>query len=405
MRLRGATPAVVVGGTLNSLGVVRSLARAAVPTFVLGISRACPAAWSRHARFVCIRNLEGKPLIDALVALGTRLKRRPVLILTADQSVETVSACLEEIQAVYRICLPAHDTVRALSDKALFQKFSEREGFPVPRGVVLTREDELDDLASLTPPLILKPASKSLVLKGIVERAVRAGTLQEARTAAGRMLKRANPVLAQEWINGADSDIFFTLFSCGADGRVLSLFVGRKLVSSPPAIGSTAICTAATESREELVALTERFLERTHYRGLGSLEFKRESSSGRFQIVEPTVGRTDWQEEIATLCGQNIPLLTYRAAVGEPDAYDYRMTACPARSIAWRASMGHRRPRGQSRLRAAEVDGYWRWSDPVPALYYYGYERFVRRIWRRGLQKLRGVAASSLSGHATRNAL
>ena len=50
--------------------------------------------------------------------------------------------------------------------------------------------------------------------------------------------------------------------------------------------------------------------------GVGSLEFKRDRKTVKFMIVEPTVGRTDAQEEIATLCGVNIPLIAYSTALG-----------------------------------------------------------------------------------------
>jgi predicted ATP-grasp superfamily ATP-dependent carboligase len=60
-----------------------------------------------------------------------------------------------------------------------------------------------------------------------------------------------------------------------------------------------------------LAGLTRHFIEQVRYEGIGGLEFKRDRRAGRIVIVEPTVGRTDWQSEIATLCGINIPLTVY----------------------------------------------------------------------------------------------
>src|SRR2546421_333726 len=100
-------------------------------------------------------------------------------------------------------------------------------------------------------------------------------------------------VIAQVWMEGPDTDITFTLFSCDRRGKLLGLFPGRKLVCSPPAIGNTAVCVPAPEVADELVAPTMQFIDRLGYRGLGSLEFKRDRRSGRSLIIEPTVGRTD----------------------------------------------------------------------------------------------------------------
>lgn len=379
-----STPVVVVGGTLNSLGVVRSLAGAGIPIHVLATSRACAAGWSRHTHFVSAPSLEGPALVQSLVNLALHLRSRPVLVLTADESVETVSQERERIASLYRFSLPGHEFVQILSDKILFQEFAQREGFPVPRAVALGGVEDLTRLGALTPPLVLKPASKLLVLKGLAARAVRAETLEKAKAAATALLQSAPQVLAQEWIEGADDSLFFTLFSCDRNGRLLGLFTGRKLICSPAAIGSTAVCVPAPEVSEVLADQTRRFISRTQYRGLGSLEFKREQSTGRYLIVEPTVGRTDLQEEIATLCGSNLPLLTYRAEVDEASAGDLPQTppaSASTKEFAWRSSIEYRRALKTAGI--SSVDGFFRWSDPMPALYYYGYERGALRVWRR----------------------
>src|SRR5690348_10952099 len=120
-------PAVVVGGTLNGLGVVRSLARGGVPVVALDTTRQCPAAWSRHCTFVQVPSLEGEALTDALVRLASRLRCRPALILTSDQSVLTVSAARGRLAPLYSIDLPSRQIVETLADKTLFHVLAERE--------------------------------------------------------------------------------------------------------------------------------------------------------------------------------------------------------------------------------------------------------------------------------------
>src|SRR6266853_922250 len=382
-------PAVVVGGTLNALGVVRSLSPGRMKIYLLETSRQCAAGWSRHCSYIPTSEPDGSILVDSLAGLAARLGCRPVLILTSDQSVNCVSERRAEIEALYRISMPPHAVVRALADKTLFQALAQREGLAVPRGVCVADARDIERLDTLQPPLVVKPADKTLALKGIVERAVRAETVTVARRVTARMLARAPRIIVQEWVDGPDTEIFFTLFSCDRDGKPLGMFPGRKLVCEPPAIGTTAVCVAAPEVADELVALTLEFIARVGYRGLGSLEFKREARTGRFLIIEPTVGRTDWQEEIAALCGVNLPLMTYFGELGEN---------CPAvagtsRPIAWRSSAGYRAPRLSG---TRTFDGFFRWSDPLPAVYYYGYERVLvrlrRKIWALPVRMFAGDA-------------
>jgi predicted ATP-grasp superfamily ATP-dependent carboligase len=150
-------PVVVVNSSLNALGVIRSLAPGRMPIYMVTTTRLCPAAWSRFCRVVRFSSLHGRALIDGLKRLGQRLDERPVLILTGDAEVEAVSTFREELEPLFRISLPSKEMVTLLADKTLFQKYAEREQFPVPRSIVITNSAELQLLAGLTPPLVIKP--------------------------------------------------------------------------------------------------------------------------------------------------------------------------------------------------------------------------------------------------------
>jgi predicted ATP-grasp superfamily ATP-dependent carboligase len=104
-------PAVVVGGTLNALGVIRSLSYGHMPLFVVETSRQAAACWSRYCRFLAAPSLDGVPLVDTLVRLGTRFRSGPVLILTSDECVDTISAARGEVETLYRISLPSPEIV------------------------------------------------------------------------------------------------------------------------------------------------------------------------------------------------------------------------------------------------------------------------------------------------------
>jgi D-aspartate ligase len=366
-------PAVVLGGGLGGLGVVRSLARGGMPIFVVDKGHGCPAAWSRFARFVNLHSMGGSGLIKELINLSIRIGERPVLILTTDADVNTVSAFRNELEPFFRFSLPAPEMVRTLYDKAQFQLLAEREGLAVPRGVILTNPSEFPLIRTLVPPLAIKPADKApLVSNKENDRPVRVEGWDEATVHAAKMMERAGRLAVQEWIEGDDSDIYFCLFVCSSEGEILANFSGRKLVCIPPAVGITAICAAAPEVDEELTRLSRQFTERVGYRGIGSLEFKRDRRSGKLLIIEPTVGRIDWQEEIATLCGVNIPLVAYRAEA----KIAVKESTRPTSRVMWRSSIVHRLPAGITPPGVSLRDGYFRFNDPLPGLYYYAIELF-----------------------------
>jgi D-aspartate ligase len=357
------TPVVVVGDVLTALGVVRSLASAGIPVYLACDTRFCPAGLSRQCTLLRVPDLEGQGLVDGLLSIAGRIGEKAVLILSSDVQVLAVSRARAALEAHYFLALPTETMVDVLMDKAKFQAYAEEIGLRVPRAVVLEEGHDEQALDVLSMPVVVKPADHELAP---AERTTRADTLAEARAVARRMRCAASSVVVQEWIDGDDDDIYFTLFVCDGQARIVALFTGRKMICEPPLVGSTALCVAAaTEQHQTLAAQTQAFVTRSHYHGIGGLEFKRHRRTGQFVVVEPTVGRPDWQEEIATLCGVNIPAIAYWTALGE--SVESVGPIDPA--VAWRASFRYRPRAGQLPPGTRFVDGYFRRADPLPGVY------------------------------------
>lgn len=362
------TVAVVVGDELNALGIVRSLGMAGVPVIKVVTDLCALSARSRYGEKVLVEKTEGEALIKALIKLADQLPEKPVLFVTEEKTVRTISENRDRLLAFYQFRLPAHDRLMVLMHKQGFQALAEATGAPIPAVVQLQSTADLPKLALLTYPCVLKPSAKDYAYGA---RFAKAYVVQTADEAAARYREIA-PVCAdlvvQQWIEGGDDDIYFCLQYIGDQGPVSS-FAGRKLRSWPPRIGGTASCTAAWEVADELAALTSRFFAETGFTGMGSMEFKRDRRDGRFYMIEPTVARTDFQEEVATLNGVNIPLAAYFFETGLP----VPPVARPARDKAWREPLVNRwsqeqqpdlTPRGLHDLTV--VDAYFRVSDPMP---------------------------------------
>jgi D-aspartate ligase len=380
---KGAVPAVVICSHLNSLGIVRSLKRGGMPIYVADISRFGPAMWSRYSRPVVIEALYGPKLIDGLLRLRERLRCRPVLFATEEMGVFTISENREVLQQAYHVRLPPKEMIETLVNKARLQELAEQIGFPVPRSLVVNARTDIQRLGDLRYPVIIKPADRINLHLGKTERLSQAATASEAQTISERLLGTIGEFVVQEKVPGPDSNIYFTLFYCGRNRVEVAMFTGRKIRSDPPEIGSTALCVGSPETRDELESLTRSFLKQVDCSGMGSLEFKRDPVQDRFIMIEPTVARTDWQEEIATLCGVNIPLAAYRHELGLQE----EPLPVPRGNVAWRESYAHLRS-GRKLLPGKRiVDGYWRFKDPLPGLIFYAY-LLLRTIYRSTIKPL-----------------
>lgn len=308
-------PAVVVGGGINGLGVLRSLAKARVPVIVLETDTEKPAMRSRYGRKVVYRNDEQDAVISALEKLAGEIPYgRPMLILTQEGTVSSVSAHRERLQSLYRIALPAPDVLTSLMHKDGFRAMAEAAGAAIPRTLHITGAGQVDAIRTLQPPFVVKPSIRHTSYSSAFRKAYRIDAVGEARDLVHRILPTLPDVVIQEWIEGSDSDIFFCLLYITGSGDVAASFAGRKIRSWPPRVGGTASCApASTADSDTLARRTAEFFGHAGIRGFASMEYKRDVRSGEFYMVEPTIGRTDYQEEVATLNGVNIPLAAYEA--------------------------------------------------------------------------------------------
>ena len=387
------TPAVVLGAGPNGLGVARSLARAGVRTWLLDSDGQRFEMHTRAARSLGIASLHGPMLIDELVRLGTtRLAGlRPVLLLTQEESVKVVSHERERLSPLYRFRLPPKELLDALLHKHGFQRLAEQFGCPIPKLIRVGTPAELPTLERLRYPVVVKPGERHDGYGRQFKKAYRVESAAEAIELVGRILPVMPDVVVQEWTEGPDSNIYFCLQYIDGQGQVTASFTGRKIRSWPPQVGGTASCAPAPDAHAELSALTTKFFRDAGVAGMAAMEYKRDVRSGVFRMVEPTVGRTDYQAEVATLNGVNLPYAAYCGALG----LSFPAPPLAPKSIAWRVrSEDVQSARAQSQ-RPGEgfeafdgiADAIWRWSDPLPGL---------AQFRRRALQALRVRAAKML---------
>lgn len=364
--------AVVVGGGLNALGVARSLAREGVAVRLLAGGRDLPAARSRHVRLSCYDDRQPENVIDALldIARQTPGLRRP-LILTEEEKVTAVSADRERLINDYILQLPAAETVTQLLHKDGFRAAAEAGGHVLPRTRRIRAVADLAGLADLVPPLVIKPAGRQKAFLARFPRATRVDTLAAARDALRAMLTVSDDLVVQEWIEGDDSTIYFCLQYVPADDRAPISFVGRKLRAWPRQTGGTARCVAAPEAADVLEPTTTRFCRQHGVVGLAGMEYKWRASTQEYVMIEPTIGRTDHQEEIATLNGTNLVWTAYRLALGL-DAPAVKSVSPPR---IWKDPMADANAAAVDKRIACPpprdarvVDALWRPNDPGPSL-------------------------------------
>ncbi|WP_156427579.1 hypothetical protein [Thiohalocapsa sp. ML1] len=194
-----------------------------------------------------------------------------------------------------------------LLDKSKIEERCNGVGLNYPRTRLLDDLSELHDtVRSLSFPVIVKPVRPLSSFKTIVVRSLRALERERGR------IEECVPVLIQEFIEGGDDRIHFGALYLD-EGKVLARFEGRKLYSRP--MGHTTIAVPAPD--DEVNALTVCFFDGLDLSGPVSLEVKM-GCDGRYWVIEPTVGRTDFWTGLCSANGVNFPLIEYAATLGLP---------------------------------------------------------------------------------------
>ncbi len=307
--------AVVLHIAYTGYGVVRSLASAGIPIVAFQKDLTPPEARSGLCRRV-VTFADEDDLLARLVSLAGECGEKPVLFITSDVYVEFFIRHRDILEDLFLIHYPATETVDLLLRKDSFLDYASRRGLPMPRSWKIGSMDDLDEhMHSMAFPVIVKPFHKTRAwLAARLAKAYLAGSREELVSLYRKVFPVEARLLVQEWVPGPDSNVEYCLAYFDQDSRCLASFTGAKIRQWPVGTGSTA--STRPVDNELIRVVTIALFSALGYQGFGSVEYKKHEITGKYYIMEPTVGRPNQQSYVATANGINMPLVAYNALTG-----------------------------------------------------------------------------------------
>lgn len=387
-------PVMVVGGSANALGVLRSLTHCEL--HLLCDSVQAPAWHSRWGQKHRSVDTKAPTVVEELLQLSALFSgRKPVLLLTEEKTVVQVSAARERLAPYYHFVFCDAAMLLALQSKSGFQQLANQVGAAIPQGRILSQLSDLNLIEDLNYPCVFKPLEQNEAYSRQFKKAYKVGSAAEVANLYPAIAAVMPQMIVQEWLEGDDSDIYFCLAYFDTKGQLVSSFTGRKLRSWPLQVGGTASCTAAPEAAAELTEKTVEFCQAIGYVGQMGMEFKYDANRGGFYMIEPTVGRTDYQHEIATLAGCNVLSAMVASLAGKPASSQSALAQASGSNgnnnvyakvnkVVWYDEIADANALangGPNNLchDYQRIAAVWRWSDPKPGLV---------SLWRRLKRKL-----------------
>lgn len=311
-------PALILGSHTTALGTMRSLAAEKIKTFCITRPNRY-ITFSRHYH----RPPFGYPFLSDPEQLEAYLAgfplQRAVLFPCSDDWVLAVSRKADDLSQRFPVTISEYSCLRRLIDKGNLRALLEQHGIPHPPSFVIDSAHDLDRIDEQSESVwFLKPVD-SLAFRSHYH--VKAFIVKSAAEAHRRYddAKRAGfEMILQEYIPGPAGSHYFIDGYIDAGGSLRSLFVRRRLRMHPPDFGdSSYMVSIPKDEAGDAAASVTALLSDIGYRGIFSVEFKKDHRDNSFRLVE--VNTRAWAYiAFAAACGVNIAHQAYRDALGLP---------------------------------------------------------------------------------------
>lgn len=304
--------AVVLGMFETGLGVVRSLGRNGIKVYGFDFKKDI-AFYSRYVKAkICPHPLnEEKQFIQQLIFFGKKQHQKPVLFITSDDFLISVSRNKKELEEYFLINLSENILIESVADKYEQYKLAKSAGIELPQTFALRKTKEINAVSNeLHYPAIIKGLDVNFWRKNISGsiKGFEILTKSEFIVKANELLRKNTECLAQEIIQGPDTNHykFCTYFS--RKGEMLLGFTLQKIRQNPIRFGVGSVVQSI--QYDKLFKTGEKLFKTINYKGVGSAEFKLDEKDGKLKLIE--INARYWQQNaLPDVCGMNFPLTDY----------------------------------------------------------------------------------------------
>jgi len=313
-----APGALVVGGDHPGLAIARSLGRHGVPVYIVD-DQYCISSCSRFAKKVIRVEsiLDERKTVDAVLAVGREHNLKDwILFPTRDENVAAFSRYRSELAQFFRVTTGPWESVEWAWDKKKTYELAEELGIPCPKTF---NPKSIEEIPALYPrlPLAIKPAVKENFFYATGAKAWRADTPEQLRSLYEKAIRqiKAEEILIQEIVPGGGIEQY-SYCAFVQKGIPQCVLTARRARQHPREFGRAATYVETVDA-PEIEILSERFLKAINYHGVVEIEYKRDSRTGEYKLLD--VNARPWGfHAIGRAAGIDFPYLIYADQVGIP---------------------------------------------------------------------------------------
>jgi len=316
--MRRVNSAIVLGMFETGLGVGRSLGRSGIE--VIGMDFKKDVGF--HSRYInariCPHPIDREnEFVDFLLEFGKKQIERPVIFVTSDDFLVSVSSNRDCLKRYFLMNFPDEKVIKAIIDKFQQYELVRSVGIPAPKTFLPKSLKDISRIRrKLNYPVFVKACevnswrrSIGASIKGFV-----VNSDHEFEDAFQTIFERRSRAIVQEIVQGPDTNHFKACCYISQKGEFLLAFTLQKIRQQPIRFGVGAIVRSIHYPK--LLEIGKRLFTALGYRGIGSAEFKLDEKDGELKLIE--LNPRYWQQNIlADRCGMNFPLTDYLETTGQ----------------------------------------------------------------------------------------
>jgi len=305
---------------VNGLGLTRSLGEAGVRVRAVDSARRAPELFSRYCVPLACPNPDAEPerALELLLAEGMKLERPAVLLPASDAFIRLMSRYRAQMAGRFLFALPPPAVAEGLVDKWRQHEMVAGAGILCPRTIRLA---SMADVARIKDdidyPVLLKPRLSHLWAPIFGTKGFRVDGPAELESRLTEIAPSGLEVVVQAIVPGPNTSHYLVRAYVDDSNHPRGPYTLRKIRQYPTDFGdATLIETVRADDVEELGL---RLLQRLQYRGLASIELKRDERTGELTFIELNA-RLGQNHILGTRCGVNLPLIAYLDLTGQTPA-------------------------------------------------------------------------------------
>jgi len=296
----------------SGLDVARSLGRHGIPVVGVDFNPHAPGLKSRYCSSLLTQDPIEDPegVLKILLTRGAQLSQKGILYPTSDEYLLFTSRYRRELSEYFLYAIPSEGIVESMVNKRAQYELAGKVGIPYPKTYFPESLHDAEAIKNeIEYPAFIKGYNSHLWWESFKNKGFRVQNPKQLIERYKQIFDMKVQALVQSLVMGPPSNVAIVCTYLSQKHQPSASFVARSLRRYPKDEGSNVTFKVSIHD-EELLQAALQFFQGIDYRGVGQINFKKDTRDGKYKLIE--LNARFWIGSIqATLAGINFPLIQY----------------------------------------------------------------------------------------------